>query len=27
MGWIQLAQGRIQWRALMNTVMKFRVPW
>jgi hypothetical protein len=26
MDWIDLAQDRIQWRALMNTVMKLRVP-
>jgi hypothetical protein len=24
--WIRLAQGRVQWRAFLNTVMKFRVP-
>jgi hypothetical protein len=24
--WINLAQGRDQWRALVNTVMKLRVP-
>jgi transposase len=26
MDWIDLAQGRGQWRALVNTIMKFRVP-
>jgi hypothetical protein len=26
MDWIDLAQGRDQWRALLNTVMKFLVP-
>jgi hypothetical protein len=23
--WIQLAQGRVQWRAFVNTVMKLRI--
>jgi hypothetical protein len=26
MDWINLAQDRDQWRALMNIVMKLRVP-
>jgi hypothetical protein len=26
MDWIDLAQDRNQWRALMNTVMNLRVP-
>jgi hypothetical protein len=26
MDWIDMAQDRDQWRALMNTVMKLRVP-
>jgi hypothetical protein len=26
MNWIDLAQDRDQWRALVNTVMKLRVP-
>jgi hypothetical protein len=25
-GWIKLAQGSEKWRALLNTVMKLRVP-
>jgi len=24
--WIRVAQDKVQWRALLNTVMKFRVP-
>jgi hypothetical protein len=24
--WIQLAQGRVQWRACVNTVINLRVP-
>jgi hypothetical protein len=24
--WIDLAKDRVQWRALANTVMNFRVP-
>jgi hypothetical protein len=24
--WIQLTQGRVQWRACVNTVMNLRVP-
>jgi hypothetical protein len=26
MDWIDLAQNRDQWRALVNTIMKLRVP-
>jgi hypothetical protein len=26
MGWIDLAQDREQWRALVNTIMNLRVP-
>jgi hypothetical protein len=24
--WVDLAQVRDQWRALVNTIMKFRIP-
>jgi hypothetical protein len=27
MDWIDLAQDRDQWRALLNTLMNFQVPW
>jgi hypothetical protein len=27
MDWIDLAQDRDQWRALVNTVMKLRIPY
>jgi hypothetical protein len=26
MGWIDLAQNRVQWRALANTITNLRVP-
>jgi hypothetical protein len=27
LGWIKLAQGRNQWRNLVNTVMNLQIPW
>jgi len=26
-GWIHLVRDRVQWRAIMSTVMKLRVLW
>jgi hypothetical protein len=26
MDWIALAQDRVQWRALVNTIMNLRIP-
>jgi hypothetical protein len=26
MDWVHLAQNKVQWRALVNTVMKLRIP-
>jgi len=25
--WIYLTQNRIYWQTVVNTVMKFRIPW